>query len=251
MSTQTSPIGRVAIVTGANKGIGKEVARQLAQAGLTVLLGSRDEARGKAAVEELAATGLDVRLLQLDVTDATSIAEAHDRVVNELGRLDVLVNNAAYSGGINKPSEVKIDTMRRVLETNVLGYVAVTNAFLPLLRQSPAPRIVNVSSNWGSFADITDPNYVDSPDFFWAFPYTVSKTAINALTVHYANELRHTNIKVNVVNPGLRDTDIAGVPMQGAGDPAGGAIEIVEMALLPDDGPTGTFDNDDGTTHPW
>ncbi len=251
MTTQNNPIGRVAIVTGANKGIGKEVTRQLAQAGLTVLLGSRDERRGKAAAEELAASGLDVHPLQLDVTDAASIAAAHDRVVNEFGCLDVLVNNAAYSGGINKPSEVKVETMRRVLETNVLGYVAVTNAFLPLLRQSPAPRIVNVSSNWGSFADITDPKFVDLPGFFWAFPYVVSKTAINALTVHYANELRDTNIKVNVVNPGLRDTEIAGVPMRGAGDPAGGATHIVEMALLPDDGPTGTFHNDDGTTHSW
>lgn len=251
MNTQNNSIERVALVTGANKGIGKEVARQLAQTGLTVLLGSRDERRGTDAAEELAASSLDVRLLKLEVTDAASIAAAHDRVVNEFGRLDVLVNNAAYSGGINKPSEVKVDTMRRVLETNVLGYVAVTNAFLPLLRQSSAPRIVNVSSNWGSFADITDPNYLDSPDFFWAFPYAVSKTAINALTVHYANELRDTNIKVNVVNPGLRDTEIAGTPMAGAGDPAGGATHIVEMALLSDDGPTGTFHDDDGTTHSW
>jgi NAD(P)-dependent dehydrogenase (short-subunit alcohol dehydrogenase family) len=251
MNTQNSPIGRVAIVTGANKGIGKEVARQLAQAGLTVLLGSRDERRGTAAAEELAASGVVVRPLQLDVTDAASIAAAHDRVVNEFGRLDVLVNNAAYSGGINKPSRVNVEIMRRVLETNVLGIVAVTNAFLPLLRQSPAPRIVNVSSNWGSFAEITDPNYLDSPNFFWAFPYAVSKTAINALTVHYANELHDTNIKVNVVNPGHRDTEIAGIPLQGAGDPAGGATHIVEMALLPDDGPTGTFHNDDGTTRSW
>lgn len=241
---------RVAVVTGANKGIGRHIARQLAQRGLLVLLGSRDKSRGQAAVAELVEEGLDVRLLQLDVTDPRSAAVAAGQVAHDPGRVDVLVNNAGITSGLDAASQMTLDDLRRTYETNVFGVVTVTNAFLPLLRRSPAPRIVNVSSGLGSLTMINDP----------AFPfadlnnaaYQSSKTALNALTVLYAKELRATGIKVNAVSPGYRATDLnGGLPTPGAGDPAEGAAVAVRLALVGEDGPTGEFHSHNGTTYPW
>lgn len=238
---------KIALVTGANKGIGFHVARQLAQAGLTVLVGSRDPDRGRSAVGRLTGEGLGARLLVVDVTDAASLATAASRVERDFGRLDVLVNNAGVAPGFAAPSRVAMEDLRRAYETNVFGVVATTNAFLPLLRRSPGGRIVNVSSELGSLAGMTD------PDWEWAgvnaLAYQSSKTAQNAATVMYAKELRDTGIKVNAVDPGFRATDMA--PAPGAGDPADGAAVATRMALIGDDGPTVEFHTDDGGTYPW
>lgn len=246
--TATDP--RVALVTGANKGIGLHIARQLAQRGLTVLLGARNAERGRAAVAGLVGEGLDVRLLVLDVTDAGSVAAAAEQVAKDPGRLDVLVNNAGITSGLAPTSQVEVADLRRTYETNVFGVVAVTNALLPLLRRSRSARIVNVSSGLGSLTLLSD------PDFRFAdlnnAAYQSSKAALNALTVLYAKELRGTGIKVNAVSPGYRATDLnGGLPTPGAGDPADGAAVAVRMALIDDAGPTGEFHSDAGTVYPW
>ena len=243
--------GTVALVTGANKGIGFQIARQLAQAGLTVLVGSRDPNRGRSAVEKLTGEGLDARLLVVDVTDAASLTTAVEQVGRDFGRLDVLVNNAGIAPGFAAPSQVAMEDLRRTYETNVFGVVATTNTFLPLLRKSAGGRIVNVSSELGSLAGLTD------PDWEWAevnaLAYQSSKTAQNAITAMYAKELRDTGTKVNAVDPGFRATDMApgGAHALGAGDPADGAAVATRMALIGNDGPTGEFHTDDGGTYPW
>ncbi|GAA1982702.1 SDR family NAD(P)-dependent oxidoreductase [Catenulispora subtropica] len=230
-----------ALVTGANKGIGKEIARQLAAAGHTVYLGSRDPRRGRAAVEEI---GGDTRLLQLDVTDAASVAAAVERVA----ALDILVNNAGVSGGPRPPQEEDLDTFRRVFETNVFGVVAVTNAFLPLLRRSAHPRIVNISSGTGSLGSSTSPQYPKSGAYA---SYRTSKTALNALTVFYAQSLAADDILVNALAPGLRRTDLNPGARAADGDPAEAATGALRLAMLPDDGPSGEFHSWDGTPVPW
>jgi NAD(P)-dependent dehydrogenase (short-subunit alcohol dehydrogenase family) len=229
-----------ALVTGANKGIGKEIARQLAEAGLTVHVGSRDAARGKAAVDEI---GGDARLLVIDVTDAESIEEA----ARQVGTLDILVNNAGVSGDGNKAGEADADAFRRVYETNVFGVVAVTNAFLPALRRSAKPRIVNVSSGTGSLTWSTGPQF---PHAGAMAAYRSSKTALNAVTVFYAHALGDA-FKVNALAPGLRRTDLNPVAAASDGDPAEAAAGAVRLALLPDDGPTGEFISWDGKPVPW
>jgi NAD(P)-dependent dehydrogenase (short-subunit alcohol dehydrogenase family) len=242
---------RIALVTGANKGIGWHVARQLGEAGMTVLVGSRDPERGKNAVAELTGLGCDARLVVLDVTDAGSVAAAAKQVTGEHGRLDILVNNAGISSAMVKPSELDVADLRRVHETNVFGVVAVTNAFVPLLRRSTAPRIVNVSSGLGSLTLIANSEWrwadVDVPD------YQSSKAALNALTLLYSRELSPAGFKVNAVNPGYRATELGGgnATDPRAGDPAGGGAAVVEMALIGDDGPTGVFHTDTGGTLPW
>lgn len=240
---------RVAVVTGANKGIGKHIARQLAENGVTVFVGSRDEGRGRATVAELRGEGLPVAHLKLDVTDAGSIAAAVRTVRVDSGHLDVLVNNAGIASGLAPTTEVELDALRATFETNVFGVVAVTNAFLPLLRASRSARIVNVSSSMGSVsailasADLAARNNA---------AYQASKAALNLLTILYANELRADRILVNAVSPGYRATDLsAGHPTPGAGDPAGGARSAVLAALLPDDGPTATYFSDTGSPRPW
>ena len=237
MTTSDSP---VALVTGANKGIGAEVARLLAMRGLTVLAGSRDPGRGAAAAAaQRDASGGDVRAIDLDVTDANNVAAAAARIEDELGRLDVLVNNAAIAGvtGSGRPSETPTATFRELLETNVIGVVAVTNAVLPLLRRAPAGRIVMVSSELGSITAMLDPG---SPMWPMAsIPYPVSKTALNMVTAMYAKELLGTPVKVNAANPGYCATDLNG--HSGFRTAAQGAEPIVHLATLPDDGPTGTF----------
>jgi NAD(P)-dependent dehydrogenase (short-subunit alcohol dehydrogenase family) len=232
----------IALVTGANKGIGKEIARQLAGTGLTVYVGSRDAARGERAAGEI---GGDARLLVLDVTDDASVAAA----ARQVGTLDILVNNAGVSGDDQTPDHEDASTFRRIYETNVFGVVAVTNAFLPALRRSAHPRIVNVSSGTGSLTWATDPQSRHWSGRYAA--YRSSKTALNALTVFYARALAGDGIKVNALAPGLRRTDLNASAAASGGDPAEAAAGAVRLALLPDDGPTGEFFSWDGTPVPW
>jgi NAD(P)-dependent dehydrogenase (short-subunit alcohol dehydrogenase family) len=228
---------RVALVTGANRGIGKEIARGLLRRGMTVLLGARDPARGRAAAAELAIDG-EAIFLPLDVTDEWSIGVAAAAIEDHHGRLDVLVNNAGVAATRDLPSEVTAEAMRLVYETNVFGIVAVIHAMLPLLKRSAAGRIVNVSSLRGSLGD---------PGAFAGGPsiaYSTSKTALNALTVHYARELAPLGIKVNAAAPGHRATDFNG--RSGTRTPAEGATIAIRLATLEQDGPTGGFFDENG-----
>lgn len=228
-----------ALITGANKGIGYEVARQLGARGMTVLVGARDAERGAAAELSLRDLGVDAHHVSLDVSDEASVERAAQRIGAEYGRLDVLVNNAAITGGRGSglPSQTPLPILREVYETNVFGVVAVTNAMLPLLRQAPAGRIVNVSSEVGSIHSTLDR---DGP--LWpmiSIPYVSSKTALNMVTAQYAKELWDTPIKVNAANPGYCATDLNN--HSGFRSAEEGAEAIVHLATLPDDGPTGTF----------
>lgn len=240
---------RIALVTGANTGLGLHAAEQLAKRGVTVLLGARDPGRGQSAVDDFRRRSLPVELVVVDVTDETSIADAVEVVQNRHGRLDVLINNAGISGGFAPTSSVTLEDLRRTYETNVFGVTAVTNAFLPLLRQSTAARIVNVSSGLGSEAVLGASSRFSKLN---NAAYQSSKAALNMLTYLYANELRNTGILVNAVSPGYRATALnGGRPAPGAGDPAEGAEIIVKAAMLPDDGPTGTFMADTGVDYSW
>jgi NAD(P)-dependent dehydrogenase (short-subunit alcohol dehydrogenase family) len=230
-----------ALVTGANKGIGKQIARQLADAGLTVFVGSRDAARGERTAAEI---GGDARALVLDVTDAASIADA----ARQVATLDILVNNAGISGDGKTPDQEDLGALRRIYETNVFGPVAVTNAFLPALRRSAHPRIVNISSGTGSLTWATGPQFPHRGTYA---AYRSSKAALNALTVYYAHALADDGIKVNALAPGLRRTDLNATAAASEGDPAEAAAGAVRLALLPDDGPTGEFFSWDGTSVPW
>ncbi|MFI5615748.1 SDR family oxidoreductase [Amycolatopsis sp. NPDC051903] len=230
-----------ALVTGANKGIGKEIARQLADAGLTVLVGSRDPERGERAVAEI---GGDARLLVLDVTDTDSIAAAAARV----DRLDVLINNAGVMVDSRTPAEAEVASFRRTYETNVFGVLAVTNAFLPALRRSAHPRVVNVSSGTGSLTWSAGEQF---PHVGSGAAYRSSKTALNALTLYYAHALADEGFKINALAPGLRRTDLNERAAAADGDPAEAAAGAVRLALLADDGPTGEFVSWDGSPAPW
>lgn len=225
------------LITGANKGIGFQTARLLGSRGWTVLLGARDEHRGRQAERALREGGANARFVRLDVTDQASIEAAAELLKTEYGRLDVLVNNAgiARADGPGLPSQTTLQTLREVYETNVFGVVAVTTALLPLLLAAPAARIVNVSSEVGSIASMTDP---DSP--LWqltSVPYPSSKSALNMVTAMYAKELRDTPIKVNAANPGYCATDLNG--NNGLRSAEQGAEVCVHLATLPADGPTG------------
>jgi NAD(P)-dependent dehydrogenase (short-subunit alcohol dehydrogenase family) len=228
----------IALVTGANKGIGFETARQLGARGAAVLAGARDEARGTAAEralrEELGANA-EVRFVPLDVTDDKSVRQAADWIDQEYGRLDILVNNAGIARG-QLPSETDLDQMREVYETNVFGVIRVTNAMLPLLRRGPAARIVNVSSEVGSITSMTDPA---SPlaQMPAGLAYPSSKSALNMITAMYARELRDTPIKVNAANPGYTATDLN--RHSGFRSVAEGAEASVHLATLGADGPSG------------
>ena len=227
---------KIALITGANKGIGFETARQRGAQGMTVLAAARDEERGRAAERALRDGGADAHFVQLDVTDAKSIQRAAEWIDAEYGRLDILVNNAGIAIRGGPPSETDLDAMREVYETNVFGVVLVTNAMLPLLRRAPAARIVNVSSEVGSITSMTDPA---SPlaQMPAGLAYPSSKSALNMITAMYAKELRDTPIKVNAANPGYTATDLNG--HSGFRSVAEGAEASVYLATLPADGPSG------------
>lgn len=198
---------RVALVTGANKGIGFEIARQLAQVGVSVVIGARDAGRADAAVQRLASQGLLVRSVQLDLNDTGSICAAAETIRATYGRLDILVNNAGIAdAGDGPPSAASLDAVRCVLDTNFIGTLAVTQAMLPLLRNSAAARIVNVSSILGSLVLNSDP--APSWNFSQLIGYNASKAALNMLTVQLARELKDTPIVVNSVSPGYVKTDL-------------------------------------------
>ncbi|MFF2196161.1 SDR family oxidoreductase [Streptomyces sp. NPDC058157] len=241
----------MALVTGANRGIGLETARRLAAAGVRVLLSGRDREAVTAAAKELRDSGLPVEPLVLDVTDPESVRAAAAEVERTYGRLDVLVNNAAvrveeYG---RKPSEQPLEQWRRTFDTNLFGVVEVTRAFLPLLLRSPAGRVVNLSSLLGSVGTHGDPSSYAYSDMFKSLPaYSASKSALNSWTVHLAYELRDTPVKVNAVHPGYTRTGLN----DGEGDLTvqDGARTSVAMALLDDDGPTGTYTHR-GETVPW
>jgi NAD(P)-dependent dehydrogenase (short-subunit alcohol dehydrogenase family) len=234
----------IALVTGANKGIGYEIARRLGAAGATVLLGARDAGRGEAAAAALRAEGAAAQWVRLDVTDPATIEAAAKQIDAEYGRLDVLVNNAGIASewGV-APTEVPVQKLRETYETNVFAVVGVTNAVLPLLRRSAAGRIVNMSSTLGS---LTRAGAVSEAPVIMG--YNSSKTALNALTVQYASALRDTPIKVNAGCPGYCATDLNG--HAGHRSAAQGAAIAVRLATLPADGPSGGFFEDDGPV-PW
>ncbi len=238
--------GRVALITGANKGIGLEIARQLGRQGMTVLLGARDERRGQVAAEKLRADGVDARSIQLDVTSQETIDRAAHRIQKEFGRLDILVNNAGIFIDDAPPSELDMKMLRRTYETNFFGPVAVTQAMLPLLRRSLTGRIVNISSGLGSLAQTSDPGWEFSHLNLLA--YNSSKTALNAATIEFAKELRGTLVKVNSADPGYTATDMNN--HQGPRSVEQGARVAVRLATLPDDGPTGGFFDESGVL-PW
>ena len=230
---------KTVLITGANKGIGLETARALATRGLTVLLGARDVERGKQAERALRAEGHDdARFLHLDVTDAALIAEAAAVIASDYGHLDVLVNNAGITTWGGPPSQTSLDGLREILETNVLGVIAVTNAMLPLLLRAPGARIVNVSSELGSVTFMSDRGSPAWP-MPASVPYPASKAMLNMVTAMYAKEFADTPVKVNAANPGYCATDLNGhTGFRGAADGAGVSVHL---ATLPDDGPTGTF----------
>jgi NAD(P)-dependent dehydrogenase (short-subunit alcohol dehydrogenase family) len=244
----------VALVTGANKGIGLQIAKDLSAHGLTVLVGSRNLEDGQAAARSV---GDDARAIQLDVTDQASIAAAAARIRDELGRLDVLVNNAGISHA-NVPgrsleeivasgrlSVVTLDEVRAVFETNVFGVIAVTQAMLPLLREAPAGRVVNVASAGGSLTRNSDHA---NPHRSMFGIYSASKAAANAVTVGLAADLESAGIKVNAACPGFTATDLNS--FRGTRTVEQAAREPVRLALIDADGPTGTFSNEDGPL-PW
>lgn len=237
---------RIALVTGANKGVGKQVVRELVANGVNVLLGSRDLARGEAAAAEIGDGAIPI---QIDVTDTASIAAAANRISTDFGRLDLLVNNAGIShtgaegftmekyAAMSKPSVAPLDEMRAVWDVNVFGAVAVYQAMLPLLRRSSDARIVNVSSGLGSLAGAADP--ANPYRVTYGPVYPASKTALNAVTRSMMIELEDTNIKVNIVSPAFTATDLNN--FAGTQSIEDGTREVVRVALLGPDGPTGTF----------
>ena len=241
MSEQT-----IALVTGANKGIGYEIAAGLAARGWSVGVGARDDERREAAVQKLQADGADVFGVPLDVTDDASVAAAARLIEDRAGRLDVLVNNAGVTGGMGQiPTTADLEAVRTAVETNVIGVIRVTNAMLPLLRCSASPRIVNMSSSVGSLTRQSAPGAETGPI---SAAYAPSKTFLNAVTVQYAKELRDTNILINLGCPGYCATDLNG--FRGVRTPEQGAAIAIQLATLPDDGPTGGFFEDAGPV-PW
>jgi NAD(P)-dependent dehydrogenase (short-subunit alcohol dehydrogenase family) len=238
---------KVAFITGANKGIGLETARGLGKRGITVVLGCRDEAKGRDAADKLRADGIEkVEVVRFDVTRPEDHREVARYLESRHGKLDILINNAGVAlddadfgapGGFNTTIPMPSETLRRTFETNFFGVVALTQALLPLIRKAPAGRIVNLSSILGSLTIHADPS---SPIYDKkSFAYDASKTALNAFTVHLAHALKDTPIKVNSAHPGWVKTDMGGqsAPME----VSEGGKTSVQLATLPDDGPSGGF----------
>ncbi|MGO9336550.1 MAG: SDR family oxidoreductase [Terracidiphilus sp.] len=235
---------KIAFITGGNRGIGFQTAIELKDAGVKVVIGSRDLAQGEQAVAKLRAAGVDADVLQFDITKAVDAQAAYDYFNSKYGRLDILVNNAGIAAGTfpgtgpeHSASQVPGDLLHKVFETNFFAQVALTNALLPLIRKSPAGRIVNLSSILGSLTLHADPK---SPIYHAkSFAYDASKTALNAYTIHLAHELRDTKIKVNSAHPGWVKTDMGGdqAPME----LSEGAKTSAALATLPDDGPSGGY----------
>ena len=256
MANKNEKLRRIALITGANQGVGLQVAKELAANGITVLVGSRNFERGEAAAKEI---GPGAIALQIDVTDNNSIANAAERIRMEYGRLDLLVNNAAISntrkgnmsleeyGKISRASNASLDEVRAVWDTNVFGVLAVYQAMLPLLRESADARIVNVSSGVGSL----ELNAALDGPYHRSFGpvYPASKTALNAMTLAMMVELEGTGIKVNLVSPGFTKTNLNGYA--GTQSVEDGSREVVRVALLGPDGPTGTFTRWENATIPW
>ncbi|MDI3422594.1 SDR family oxidoreductase [Streptomyces luteolus] len=235
---------KIALITGANKGIGFEIARQLGELGITAVIGARDEQRGKAAADKLGQP-----FVQLDVTDPRSVETAAKWIEQEYGRLDILVNNAGITvpppAGV--PTGTTLETLRNMYETNVFGVVTVTNAMLPLLRKAPAARIVNQSSELASKTQVM---LEDTP--LWPLnnmPYNSSKAALNMITVAYAKELWGSPIKINACDPGYCATDINA--HQGFLTAEHGAKIAVQLATIGEDGPNAAFFKHDGSALPW
>jgi NAD(P)-dependent dehydrogenase (short-subunit alcohol dehydrogenase family) len=238
---------KIALITGANKGIGFEVARQLGKQRCTVLIGARDPELGQEAAAKLSKDGIDAHFLELDVIRRDTIEAARVQIEKEFGRLDILINNAGINApGDGPPSKVDLNAANRVIQTNFIGALAVAQIMLPLIRKSPGGHIVNVSSELGSITGHSDPNWKFAPVKFIA--YCASKAAMNMMTVQLAYELRDTKIKVNSVNPGYTATDLNN--NQGPQTIEEGSAEIVRVALIGDDGPTGQF-LETGGTLPW
>jgi NAD(P)-dependent dehydrogenase (short-subunit alcohol dehydrogenase family) len=238
---------RIALITGANKGIGLETARRIGQAGLRVLLGARKPALGEAAAAVLASEGLDARFIHIDLNAPETLTSAASAIESEFGRLDVLVNNAGITDRADgSPGRASPEAVRRIFDTNVHGSLAVIQAMLPLLRQSSAARIVNVSSGLGSLALNSDPDWEFSG--VKLFGYNASKAALNMLTAQLATELAPNGIKVNSADPGFTATDLNG--HRGYQSVEVGAEIVVHLALLSNDGPTGGFFSKDGA-NPW
>ncbi|MGA2807535.1 MAG: SDR family oxidoreductase [Terracidiphilus sp.] len=244
---------KIAFITGGNRGLGFQTALDLKDAGVKVVIGSRDLAQGEQALQKLRAAGVDADLLRFDITKPADYQAAYDYFNSKYGRLDILVNNAGIAGGTfpgngpeNSASEVPLDLLHKVFETNFFAQVALTEVLLPLIKKSPAGRIVNLSSILGSLTLHADPN---SPIYnAKTFAYDASKTALNAFTVHLAWELRDTNIKVNSAHPGWVKTDMGGpqAPME----LSEGGKTSAALATLPDAGPSGGFFHQ-GQPLPW
>jgi NAD(P)-dependent dehydrogenase (short-subunit alcohol dehydrogenase family) len=239
---------KIALITGANTGIGLETARQLGKKNITVLIGARDLKKGEEAAGSLRKEGIDARALALDVNSAESIGKAADQVGRDFGRLDILVNNAGVmiDDENKKVSEQSLESWRKTFDTNVFGLIATTQAFLPLLRKSDAGRIVNLSSILGSITLHATPG---SPVYDSKLPaYNVSKSAVNAYTVQLAYELKDSKIKVNAAHPGWVKTELGGegAPME----ITDGAKTSVALATIGADGPNGAYMHM-GETLPW
>ncbi|MGW5436465.1 SDR family oxidoreductase [Nocardia asteroides] len=232
----------IALVTGGNKGLGRETVRRLGGLGWQVLLAARDVGRGTQAAAEFVADGLDVRFVPLDVTCDESVAAAAETVRARAGRLDVLINNAAVAGPRTAPGDTVPDELREVFETNVFGPIRVTNAFLPLLRASGHPRIVMVSSGVGSIATISEPRFAGLLPPALGYPST--KAALNMVTAMYARDL--TGMRVNAVDPGYTATDLNG--HSGFQTVTEGTDAVVALATADRDGPTGGFFDRTGPT---
>jgi NAD(P)-dependent dehydrogenase (short-subunit alcohol dehydrogenase family) len=238
---------RQALVTGANKGIGLAIARGLAQEGMCVWIGARDQVRGELAVAQLRQEGHDVNFLQLDVADEESVRNAAQSLGAKIEALDVLINNAGIAVDMTlPPSQIRMEDMKAVFEVNLFGPVRVTQAFLPLLKAAKQARIVMMGSGVGSLALITDPTSIFSTVNL--LDYTASKVALSAVTVSFAKELEPLGIKVNVVEPGHVRTDLNG--NSGFLTPDEGAVTAIKMALLDANGPTGGFFGSHGR-QPW